>query len=694
MSRPMEYSTSQLENSRKDRALPSCRQTKWSPLAYPSSSLFSISASAASCPNRESLYVLNSYFPLHVDVILAAVREMLILDKSIDKNTLAVVAAVPMPESEKQKSSPSSSCSQPYPRRKSTKRKRDHHTTDQNVANLGYLRHLQVASKEKTLSANKNHNSTKSITIQPTTCTNKLTKQFCDEQNAASNNVVIFPTAETIADCILKRTYLRKHEVQERFTMMNRHTETNHQDTEQDQTQSNDGDDNDDGDGGECACYESLHDKNKKPPRKVSDVDEKGPEVTWRSSSTFNGLSAPLALVSSNTPSGQLDDIHSILGKNIDEDTILQTKDDLPDLLEVSICVESYLHKLTYNMVVKMTETFDDKILREFLGYKSSMLKREKLVHKIADYLFDISHALFAWEQTENELTKSNHNHHLHANDEYNTNSNQPRKSPITPFIVSSVVKKKTDAIVRDSLFDNKALKKIGGCGAPSLFMHALSIGRLARNKISWEEYAKTGIGKKMLKHHNDNQAVVVGRNRRLHRSRPTKNIHFHLDSQPLSSSSPAAASTQRLFLTTNHGDDKSNVTSSSSCTDSLVNDHCAIRVTPTLMPLNIPITLTRNIGNNWGILLSKEESLCVVLRIKNESQICKDGQGLKEGDIITSIRNEFGESINISSATKFTGQTSDNSNWFKDITSLFKRSFTLHLKVQRIHPHNLSIVS
>ena len=147
-----------------------------------------------------------------------------------------------------------------------------------------------------------------------------------------------------------------------------------------------------------------------------------------------------------------------------------------------------------------------------------------------------------------------------------------------------------------------------------------------------------------MLKHHNNNQAVVVGRNRRLHRSKPTKNIHYHLDSQPLSSLSspppPATTSTQKLFLTTNHSDDKSNVISSSSYTDSLVNDHCAIRVTPTLMPLNIAITLTRNIGNNWGILLSKEESLCVVLRIKNESQICKDGQGLKEGDIITSIRN------------------------------------------------------
>lgn len=71
-------------------------------------------------------------------------------------------------------------------------------------------------------------------------------------------------------------------------------------------------------------------------------------------------------------------------------------------------------------------------------------------------------------------------------------------------------------------------------------------------------------------------------------------------------------------------------------------------------------------------------------MRVNNKTQ--NDDQNLKEGDLITSIRNEINETILISPSNMYNQQKSSASNWFKEAIDLFKRSTILHLEVQRIH--------
>jgi len=328
----------------------------------------------------------------------------------------------------------------------------------------------------------------------------------------------------------------------------------------------------------------------------------------------------------------------------------------LPKLLDLSIIMETQLRQNALAMTKQLSRFIDDRALGEFLGYgyKSllPMRKKDRVVELISDFMFDVSHAMFAWEQTENDIY-GYENHSKRSNDS------------------------KNDDDICKALFDSRALRKIGGFEPTSLLHHALSIKRLRRMGESWASFVSTTTGKKMFaQHHNVRVKVHVAQMRRDKRMK--KNI-------AMCSSFPPVPTTKL--------EDNEKTSRSRSCSlsseDSTetkvllnpVSDTTTIRscVTP-IIPSLIPITITRVVGKSWGILLAREGSMCVVMRVPphNENQ-------LQRGDLIVSLRNEKNECVNTPTCSH--PESADihvSPAWFKQAVGIFKESNTLHLEVRR----------
>jgi hypothetical protein len=67
----------------------------------------------------------------------------------------------------------------------------------------------------------------------------------------------------------------------------------------------------------------------------------------------------------------------------------------LPDMLDLSIMLETYLRNMALSMVRRCFPIYvSDKALREFMGYKSSTASVDRVLIILADFLFDVSHAM------------------------------------------------------------------------------------------------------------------------------------------------------------------------------------------------------------------------------------------------------------------------------------------------------------
>jgi len=328
----------------------------------------------------------------------------------------------------------------------------------------------------------------------------------------------------------------------------------------------------------------------------------------------------------------------------------------LPKLLDLSIIMETQLRQNALAMTKQLSRFIDDRALGEFLGYgyKSllPMRKKDRVVELISDFMFDVSHAMFAWEQTENDIY-GYENHSKRSNDSKNDND------------------------ICKTLFDSRALRKIGGFEPTSLLQHALSIKRLRRMGESWASLVSTTVGKKMFaQHHNISVKVHVAQMRRDKRMK--KNISM--------SSSYPLVSTTKLEDNEKTSRSRSCSLSSEDSTETKVlfnpvSDTATSRscVTP-IIPSLIPITITRGVGKSWGILLAREGSMCVVMRVPphNENQ-------LQRGDLIVSLRNEQNECVNTPTCSHpDSAEIYVSSEWFKQAVGIFKESNTLHLEVRR----------
>ena len=201
----------------------------------------------------------------------------------------------------------------------------------------------------------------------------------------------------------------------------------------------------------------------------------------------------------------------------------------LPRLLQTSIANEVQLRKVTQSISESIIGSNNlDAALRVFLGYKTSKsVDRNKLISIFSDILFDVSHAMYAWVQTENEMN-------IGKTDGGVIKSTKKAKRVQVPTASRSPAD--AESIIKQSLFDQRTLKRLGGFEPSSLLPLALGVRYCRINNMSWDEYAMSIEGKRAMEVHlqdvvanNDtdtkkqryNEALfVVGKRRRGRRGR------------------------------------------------------------------------------------------------------------------------------------------------------------------------------
>ena len=233
----------------------------------------------------------------------------------------------------------------------------------------------------------------------------------------------------------------------------------------------------------------------------------------------------------------------------------LTNSQDMPDFVEVSIAAEKKLRQNARRTSAIILETFSTSTLALFLGNKNySNLTRDRLLDAIADLLFRVSHAVFAWRRTEQDFKNAG-------------------------------VSQDIDSQIRETLFDEASLKNIGGLENFSLLTHTLSIDRLGLS--TWKEQARKDSH--LFVHHKSSSCIMqAGARRRGNRLRLKGTVDIERRSRSSSFES-------------NVTDD----TGSSTAVPYLIGD----------IPTKTTVELERPEGKLWGVLLAKEGDVCVVVR-------------------------------------------------------------------------------
>ena len=597
------------------RSHSSWRSTGWVSLKYPLPAIVAAAAtsppkiSGSSCDksmvekNREDTCGttnsssahenLNPFFPLHGDVMLACVRELLILDGSIDKKTLEVVYK-PIG----------------LPKNGGAKKEESLEDTDANSQSLGdggssfqFLRH----------------------TMMP-------------EGSPRSRHKAKMPLllAEDIANVILQSAVQR------------------------------------DGPSSTCTSREcpsepststgtttTTSDITTKPPRKVSDANFADDMVSPGNLNTPLGLPpAMFALVASG---------HHVSLLNKDNNNKSQPifGDQLPNLVHLSISAENHLRAAARTLVETMTLSFEDRPLREFLGYRSSTKsspKRHQLVEGIASFLFDVSHATFAFE------------------------------TELAGMDRAAAMSGSLDHKVCGLLFDDRSLRGIGGFDSSSLLRHALSIGRSRAKNQSWKAFATSAHGRNMLRHHwSGNATALVGQKRR--RNRPRSRSSGMLDDEQGGKRSRSSSVSSYASTTTT---DESHDRQANHLAPPAAEAAVGVTITPPFgtIPDVVSITIEREIGCSWGVSLANEGDMCVVQRVSH----CVPN-GLKIGDMIVSAKTPEGMCVRLASLpSDYCAQynvgsevpednTDQKQSFYRRMVNLFKEgnTSTLILEVRRV---------
>jgi len=535
----------------------------------------------------------NPFFPLHGDVLLATARELLILDGAIEGTTLEVTGVC------EQHDTPSDTQV-----REEDDSQKDLSKRQQQQLILGQKRPFDATDRGEDHSVKKAKSETDG-TIRAVSA--KHTVFSGEKQQTRKHHVE--STAEALADAVVKKSRILPTS-SDSIDVRTIHSAVS-----------------DDDNADKLEIIE-------RPPRKVSDSDlESYHPVTaaFREKNSAREISLFLKL-SDRTSDGAY--------------PFLSTK--FPPLLEVSIVSETTLRDAAYKMVYNMTTQFSERILRLFLGYKSSAMKRDRLVRLLSEFLFDVSHAMFAWEQTELEILSER----------------QSDDSALFPTW-------ELDNAVKDSLFDERALCKIGGFDHSSLLPHAVSINRLRRRNITWKAFAKTMAGRKMLRHHRDGNFIAVGQKRRGQRLRPRQT-----GKKPVASKTESGTGTRSRSSSVSTESDVEDTKSPLYKADLIEEEADSDNHGGARMPNCTKVTLKKEVGKSWGVLLSKEGDMCVVVRApKAESdKVLPSNSRLSCGDMILTVTNDKGDSASTPSCSGYSRQT-NTQGWFKKVVMLFKTS-------------------
>lgn len=598
------------------------RSTGWTPLGYPASSLIVNASTYDSISVTESNEV-NPFFPLDKDVLRAAMREMLILDGSLNADSLKLneerTKFRKSSDTQVTEKEPCFGVGPAYashlepstwiPVKVEAAAARGETIVPDNVVKTEPKRKLPTSvfvgkkkQKKRDVSAEKAWKSARAV--NDVNLAEKL------EEISASVSC-----AESLVEIMLERAQKQGDPAFLVEPVL-------------------------------CADVQELlssESQMERPPRKVSDADQS------------SIADQPLAFMDINEETcGQQDISQFVDIVNRKKDgSVTFLKRTIPSFLDVSIVFESALRNTTFRMICHICESFDVEALRRFLGYKSCALKRERILRILSDYLFDVSHAMFAWRQTESEILSE-------------------RAGAALPSIASFY--QKIDSLVRDSLFDERALKKIGGLDDSSILRHAIEISRSESRKESWERFANTASGRRLLSHHRFGKAYVVGQKRRGQRIKRFCGAASADTSEGGQRSRASSIASYDDFENTVTSITKANLPESNSVASQ---EQSATPSTIQNLSEVLELTLTREFEKSWGVLLAREDDMCVVDR-------APDGSDVRCGDMILSVRNDRGESAAPPASCHATS-TISNPTWFQEIVSVFKGSNELHLVVRRV---------
>lgn len=531
------------------------RPKGWTPLKYPKSAL-----------NREKDSFV--FFPLHPDVLSACVRELLVLDGTLDPATLKISTKEAM-----------------------------FVVNGKHLSIPRYLRHLDLQSWPRSVEVDE-------ASIEK--CRKRKKAQAGTAKRLKTDNETVFhqdsPNAEDIAKAIMLR--------------------------------------------GRIGVQTSADEEINRPPRKVSEADHysvnkqnlfykeeaEDREMDWNHSQE---ISAVLDL-QKRTPNGTFSRITPVRA-----------------LVRTSISNEAFLRDVSRSMTESIVDSFQDKALRLFLGYKAPNIRRFRLIQLLAGFLFDTSHAMFAWEQTEQDILALD---------------------PTT---------KSLDSAVQKCLFDDRALKKIGGFDQSSLLPNAISIARLRRRNTSWESFATTVQGKRMLQHHCQAESIIsVGKLRRGQRLRQRHWLTSSLLLQGNDLEVPDVWAQRRArSCSFGSSEEEDEVTAGGNAAE-----HIGEAGILANMPGTKTVSLVKKSPNeSWGVCLGKEGNACVVGRAQKSREGSNPDDFLRCGDLILHGQNENGQEA-FSPLCSWKREEWKTDNWFGAIVDLFKQSQQLQLVVQRVN--------
>jgi hypothetical protein len=529
------------------------RPKGWTPLKYPKSALNR---------NRDSFV----YFPLHPDVLSACVRELLILDGTVDPATLKI--------STNESRFVANGKHIPIPR---------------------FLRHMDLESWPR--SAEVDEASIEKCRKRKKYQAGPAKKLKTEEGFVYSQDI---PSAEDIAKAIIRR--------------------------------------------GRIGVQSSDEEINR-PPRKVSEADY-CPVNNQRAPNTEEQKYPEIDLNYSQEISTVLD-----LQKRNPNGTFCRITP-VRALVRTSISNEALLRDVTSLMTERIVESFQDKALRLFMGYKAPNIRRFRLIQLLAGFLFDTSHAMFAWEQTEQDILALD---------------------PAT---------KSLDSAIQKCLFDDRALKKIGGFDQSSILPNAISIARLRRRSSSWESFATTVQGKRMLQHHGQEDSIIsVGKLRRGQRLRQRHWLTSSLLLQDNDLDVPDVCGPTRARSCSFGSSEGEHEVTGGNSTENLRQTRILAH-----MPGTKTVSLVKKSPNeSWGVCLIKEGNACVVGRAQENPGGSNEDNFLRCGDLILHGQNENGQEA-FSPLCSWHSEERKPEKWFGAMVNLFKQGQQLHLVVQRVN--------
>ena len=467
---------------------------RWAPLSYPTAAIFLSSRGRGRGGGGErdhgiATRVADPLFPLHRDVLLAAVRELLIIDGKIDHRTMEImttrdadgdgIAAAVIDEKE-------------GTRRPSVESERIDHVDARSSINEADA----FSPVVETLRA-------EAASVDSITAVRKESELECSQPRPH-----VVPIGVDQQECNFDQTRFCNAEALVRYAVDRAMLIPSGEANENDNSVRS------------SAIKMERHDASAviASKRKVSDASDDS-ELKHDSYSDFSPC--VVSLVRSNimllqtSPSGsklvrltpqwgmafnpttptnseETDHIisflrHPKLQREQMQDKVCQTIFALPRLLEASIHDECSMRARAHEMISSIVNSFrgnDMNVpLRAFLGYKSAKSpSRDRILEIISDVLFDVSHAMYAFIHTQEDMTRA--------------------KSLLSKGVANEMNYGSMEQI-KSSLFDDRALKRIGGFEPASLLPLALGIRRCCQTKTSWEEYARSEEGKMAMSVHS-----------------------------------------------------------------------------------------------------------------------------------------------------------------------------------------------